>query len=104
MPLADTLKDFIASTLKRIPLIIAAIVILALMGAGIAIAIFFRSITEMGTLIRFAEVVIPGLIVGVLAFILVYRLATNFFPKPAREFVDREASDDGELPARKARK
>ena len=103
MAVADKLKEIVADTLKRIPLIIAAVVLLALMGSGIVVGIFIRSITEMGTLIRMAEVVVPALIIGIMGCILAYRLATNFFPKPSREFVDRDG-DDGGLPERKGKK
>ncbi len=74
-------KEMFVFVIRRIGLILAAILILVLMGGGVGIAIILRA---WG--LDFTSIVIPSLIIEVIACIIAYSLATNFFPKASRDY------------------
>ena len=80
----DTVKNFLIDWIKKIPIIIAALLIVGLIGAGLAVGILLR---ELGW--DMTAVVVPSLIIEVITCIIAYQFASNFFPKAGREFSER---------------
>ncbi|MBD3187329.1 hypothetical protein GF325_10900 [Candidatus Bathyarchaeota archaeon] len=71
--------------IKQIPLMITAALMLALIGAGIGVAILLRMFDlDMGA------IVIPALIIEVFTAYFAYQFASNFFPKESRSPEDLE--------------
>ncbi len=95
MTLADMIKDWIAALLKAIPIILASLVFLALLGSGLGLAIVLRSFGA-----DFGAVIIPSFILEIICCVIAYQFASNFFPKPAREFIEEEESG---VPAKKGK-
>lgn len=114
--LKSTFKDMFIFVMKRIGLILSAILILILMGAGIGLAILLRVAG-----LDFTTIVVPGLIVEFIGCAIAYSFTSNFFPKIRRDFdgapskkssrsyretkdVQEPAPSDAELPERKIKK
>ena len=87
MSFFDYLKNFLIDWIKKIPLIIAALLILGLIGAGLGVGILLRELQWDMT-----AIVVPSLIVEVITCIIAYQFASNFFPKAAREFSEPKKS------------
>jgi hypothetical protein len=67
--------------MKQLGLIISAILILVLMGAGIGLAILLR---VWG--LDYTSIVVPSLIIEAIACLIAYSFASNFFPKASRDY------------------
>ncbi len=105
-------REMVVFVLKRIGLILAALFIMVLMAGGIALAILLRAAG-----LDYTSIVVPSLIVEVIACIIAYTLASNFFPKASRDYeggpskkssrsyreaeeIEAPASGEAELPER----
>ena len=77
----DSLKTWIGEWLRKIPLILASILVILLLAAGIGLAILLRELHWDQT-----SIVIPSLIIEVFTCVVLYRVVSNFFPKKEREF------------------
>jgi hypothetical protein len=105
-------KEMFVFVMTRIGLILSAILILVLMGAGIGLAIILRA---WG--LDYTSIVVPSLIIEVIGCVIGYSFASNFFPKLSRDYdgapskkssrsyretkdVEEPAAADTELPER----
>jgi hypothetical protein len=105
-------KEMFVFVMKRIGLILAAILIMVLMGGGVGVAIILRAAG-----LDYTGIVVPSLIVEVVACFIAYSLASSFFPKVSRDYeggpskkssrsyrepeeIEAPASGDTELPER----
>jgi hypothetical protein len=77
----STFKEMFVFVMKRIGLILSAILILVLMGGGIGLAIILR---VWG--LDYTSIVVPSLIIEAVACVIAYSLASNFFPKASRDY------------------
>jgi hypothetical protein len=77
----DSLKSFISEWLRKIPQILAALLVVLLLGAGVGLGVLLRSLNWEQT-----SIIIPSLIFEVFTCVVCYRFVSNFFPKKAREF------------------
>jgi len=82
---------------RKIGLLFSAILIMALLGAGIGLAILLRLANlDMGA------IVVPSIIIEIFTCIIAYQFASNFFPKEGgRDFTEGKKSSRGykEVPA-----
>jgi hypothetical protein len=74
-------KEMFIYIMKRIGLILAALIIMALMAGGVGLAIILR-----GWGLDYTSIVVPSLIIEAIACMIAYSLATNFFPKVSRDY------------------
>ncbi|MEX2684623.1 MAG: hypothetical protein Q6373_023835 [Candidatus Sigynarchaeota archaeon] len=105
----------ILGILKQIGLILSAILVMALVGSGIGLAIILRA---WG--LDYTSIVLPSLIIEVIGCIIAYQFSSNFFPKVSRDYEGRPSkksstgyrepeeieappSDKVELPERKVK-
>ncbi|MBN2151360.1 MAG: hypothetical protein JW839_07945 [Candidatus Lokiarchaeota archaeon] len=108
-------KEMFIFVMRRIGLILSAILLLVLMGAGVGVAIILRA---WG--LEYTTIVVPSLIIEAIACVIAYTFASNFFPKASRDFeggpskkgsrayrepeeIEAAARDDAGLPERKAK-
>jgi cytochrome c oxidase subunit IV len=90
------LSSFIADFIRtKLGLMIWGLLITILMGAGIWVSMFLRSLG-----LDYGTIVIPGLIVEVFGALFAYQLAQNFLPKEKKT----ERSEPSDLPQRKAKR
>nr|MDO8083240.1 hypothetical protein [Candidatus Sigynarchaeum springense] len=67
--------------LKQVGLILSAILVLALVGAGIGVGIILRA---WG--LDYTSIVLPSLIIEAIGCVIAYSFASNFFPKASRDY------------------
>ena len=75
----DTFKNWIKEWLKKSPLILAGLLVVLLLAAGIGLAILLRQVGWDQS-----SIVIPSLIIEVFTCAVLYRVISNFFPKEGR--------------------
>jgi hypothetical protein len=85
IPLAvkNSFKAIFVIVMKKIGLILSAILIIVLMGAGIGVGLILRS---WG--LDYSGVVVPSVIIEIIACIIAYSFAQNFFPKASRDYAE----------------
>ncbi len=110
-----TIWEKIVGILKQVGLILSAILVLVLMGAGVGLGIILRI---WG--LDFTSIVVPSLIIEVIGCIIAYQFASNFFPKVSRDFeggpskksssgyrepeeIEAPSGSEAELPERKVK-
>jgi hypothetical protein len=79
----NSFKAIFVHVMKKIGLILSAILIIVLMGAGIGAGIILRSLG-----FDYSGVAVPSIIIEVFACIIAYSFAQNFFPKASRDYAE----------------
>ncbi len=107
-----TFKEMFVFVMKRIGLILSAMLIMVLLGAGLGVGIILKA---WG--LDYSGVVVPSLIIEAIACVIAYQFASNFFPKASRDYeggptkkgtgayrepeeIEAPASGEAELPER----